>query len=142
MNANCRWQAVFLAVALGLTACATTPVGAPPSSLTSAVAKADAALKLRPISLAAYNAAVDEICMGLANSDPTHSASRLMDLGVLLVLPKIPLPLRRIEVSVPIRPSLREAAGMPVVLEYETQDAPFYPPEGLFVNAGVLYRRE
>ena len=141
MNANCRWHAVFLTVALGLAACATTPVGAP-SSLASAVAKTDAALNRRPISLAAYNAAVDEICMGLVNSDPRHSASQLKDLGVLLVLPKIPLPLRRIEISVPTRPAKRETAGMPVVLEYETKDAPLYPPEGLFVNACALYQRD
>ena len=140
MNANCRWHAVFLTVALALTACATTSVRTP-SSLANAVAKADAALNYRPISLAAYNAAVGEICMGLVNSDPRHSASQLKDLGVLLVLPKIPLPLRRIEISVLPRTGPGETAGIPVVLEYETKDAPLYPPEGLFVNACALYQR-
>ena len=130
MNANCRCRAVFLAIALGLAACTTTPVRGP-SSLANAVAKADAALNHRPISLANYNATVREICIELANSDPKESAAKLKDLGVFLVLPKIPLPLRRIEISVPPRTGPRETAGIPVVLEYETKDAPFFPPEGL-----------
>ena len=54
------------------------------------------------------------------------------DLGVFLNLPKIPLPLRRIEVSIPPRTGPGETAGIPVVLEYETKDAPLYPPEGAF----------
>ncbi len=94
MNANCRYRyAVFLVIALGLAACATTSVRTP-SSLANAVAKADAALNHRPISLATYNAAVREICVGLA------------------------------------------------VLRYETKNAPLYPPEGLFVDACVLYQRD
>ena len=66
---------------------------------------------------------------------------QLKDIGVALVLPKIPLPLRRIEISVPPRTGPGETAGIPVVLEYETKDAPLYPPEGLFVDACVLYER-
>jgi hypothetical protein len=100
MNANCACRAVFLAIALGLAGCTTTPVSAR-SSLANAVAKADAALNHRPISLATYNATVREICIELANSQPKESAAKLKDLGVFLVLPKIPLPLRRIEISVP-----------------------------------------
>jgi hypothetical protein len=111
------------------------------SSLANAVAKADAALNYRPISLVAYNAAVGEICVGLAKFDPRESSSQLKELGVSLVLPKIPLPLRRIEMSVPSRTRQGETAGIPVVLEYETKDAPLYPPEGLFVDACVLYLR-
>ena len=140
MNAKWRCYAAFLAIALGLGACATKPLNAP-SSLASAAAKADAALNHRPISLSAYNAAVREICIELANSNPRESASRLKDLGVFLVLPKIPLPLRRIEISIPLRTEPGETAGIPVVLEYETKDAPLYPPEGLFVDACVLYER-
>jgi pimeloyl-ACP methyl ester carboxylesterase len=140
MNANCGCRAVFVAIALGLAGCTTTPVSAP-SSLANAVAKADAALNHRPISLANYNATVREICIELANSDPKESAAKLKDLGVFLVLPKIPLPLRRIEISLPPRRGPGETAGIPVVLEYETKDAPFYPPEGLFVDACVLYER-
>src|SRR4029450_11763874 len=103
MNANCRYRyAVFLAIALGLAACAKTSVRTP-SSLAHAVAKGDAALNPnpRPISLAPCNAAVREICAGLANSDPRGCAFQLKELGVALVLPKIPLPLRGIELSVP-----------------------------------------
>ena len=139
MNANCRCCTVFLAIALGLAACTTTPVSAP-SSLARAVAKADDALNHRPISLATYNGAVREICIELANSHPKESAAKLKDLGVFLILPKIPLPLRRIEISIPPRTGPGETAGIPVVLEYETKDAPLYPPEGLFVDACVLYR--
>jgi pimeloyl-ACP methyl ester carboxylesterase len=142
MNAHCRYQcAVILAIALGLVACATTPANKP-SSLASAVAEADAALSYRPISLATYNAAVREICVELANSDPRDSASKLKTLGVLLVLPRSSLPLRSIEISVPPRPGPREKAGIPVVLRYETKNAPLYPPEGLFVDACVLYERD
>src|SRR4029434_359346 len=120
MNANCRYgYAVFLAIALGLAACATTSVR-PPSSLANAVAKADAALNYRPISLATYNAAVHDICVELENSDPRDCASQLKDLGVSLVLPKIPLPLRRIEISVPPGTGPWEKAGIPAVLQYHT----------------------
>jgi pimeloyl-ACP methyl ester carboxylesterase len=140
MNANCRCRAVFLAIALGLAACTTTPVSAP-SSLANAVAKADAAFNHRPISLATYNATVREICIELANSHPKESAAKLNDLGASLILPKIPLPLRRIEISIPPRKEPGGTVGIPVVLEYETKDAPLYPPEGLFVDACVLYER-
>ena len=71
-----------------------------------------------------------------------RNASKLKDLGVFLVLPKIPLPLRRIEISVPPRTGPGETAGIPVVLGYETKNAPLYPPEGLFVDACVLYERD
>jgi pimeloyl-ACP methyl ester carboxylesterase len=140
MKADCRCCAVLLAIVLGLMACATPPIGTR-SSLADAVAKADAAFNDRPISLAIYNAAVREICAGLSTSDPRDSASQLKDLGVALVLPKIPLPLRRIEISVPPQTGLGETAGIPVVLEYDTNDAPLYPPEGLFVDACFLYER-
>jgi pimeloyl-ACP methyl ester carboxylesterase len=140
MKADCRCCAAFLAIALGLAACATTTIRTP-SSLANAVAKADAALDYRPISLVTYNAAVREICVGLANSDPRDCASELKDIGVALVVPQIPLPLRLIEISVPPRTGPGETAGIPVVLEYETKDAPLYPPEGLFVDACVLYER-
>ena len=105
------------------------------------MANADDALNHRPISLATYNGAVREICIELANSHPRESAAQLKDLGVFLILPKIPLPLRRIEISIPPRTGPGGTAGIPVVLEYETKDAPLYPPEGLFVDACVLYER-
>ena len=130
MNAHCRCCAVFLAIALGLTGCATTPVNAP-SPLASAVTEAYAALNCAPISLAAYNAAVRKICVALATSGPGESFSHLKDLGVSLVLPKIPLRLRSIEISAPLRGVVERSAGIPVVLEYDTKAAPLFPPEGL-----------
>ena len=140
MNAHCRCCAVFLAIALGLTGCATTPVNAP-SPLASAVTEAYAALNCAPISLAAYNAAVRKICVALATSGPGESFSHLKDLGVSLVLPKIPLRLRSIEISAPLRGVVERSAGIPVVLEYDTKAAPLFPPEGLFVDGSVLYER-
>jgi hypothetical protein len=79
-----------------------------------------------------------EICVGLANSDPRDCASELKDIGVAHVLPKIPLPLRRIEISVPSRTLPEETAGIPVVLEYETKDALLYPPEGFLSMLAFL----
>ena len=140
MNAHCRCCAVFLAIALGLTGCATTPVNAP-SPLASAVTEAYAALNCAPISLAAYNAAVRKICVALATSGPRESFSHLKDLGVSLVLPKIPLRLRSIEISAPLRGVVERSAGIPVVLEYDTKAALLFPPEGLFVDGSVLYER-
>ncbi|HVQ19543.1 MAG TPA: hypothetical protein VMS23_00735 [Terrimicrobiaceae bacterium] len=140
MNASCRCAAILVIVALGFAACTTAPVRAR-SSLVPAEAKIDAALGSQPFSISTYNAALRELCLDLASRDPKELLLQLKNLGFLFVVPKIALPLKHIEISAPQRSAQGEAAGIPVVLEYDTKDAPLYPPEGLFVDACLLYER-
>ena len=72
---------------------------------------------------------------------PSQFASNLKKLGVSFDSPKVGLPLRHVEV--PTSPSMASAAdaGIPVVVGYDTREAPLYPPEGLFVDATAIYDR-
>ena len=123
MNASCRCAAILVIVALGFAACTTAPVRAR-SSLVPAEAKIDAALGSQPFSISTYNAALRELCLDLASRDPKELLLQLKNLGFLFVVPKIALPLKHIEISAPQRSAQGEAAGIPVVLEYDTKDAP------------------
>lgn len=60
--------------------------------------------------------------MDLASRDPKELLLQLKNLGFLFVVPKIALPLKHIEISAPQRSAQGEAAGIPVVLEYDTKD--------------------
>jgi pimeloyl-ACP methyl ester carboxylesterase len=110
-------------------------------SLADRVARADSAYRSLPISLPAYNSAVFEICKELETVRLSEFKSSLTRLGVSFDSPKVGLPLRHIEV--PTSRSIASAAdaGIPVVVGYDTREAPLYPPEGLFVDATAIYDR-
>jgi pimeloyl-ACP methyl ester carboxylesterase len=128
-----------LVALLSLFACATSPVSAP-RSLASRIATADAAYRNLPASLPAYNSAVREICAELEASPPQEFKSSLEKLGVSFDSPNIGIPLHHVEIPAPTDANAPQT-GIPVVLGYETKDAPLYPPEGLFVDATAIYDR-
>lgn len=113
----------------------TTPVKK--AELHSAVDEADTAYSRLPSALSAYNAAVRELAEGMEQSEPTEFARSLSQLGVKFEYPHIGLPLRHIEV--PDQSADPTALGIPIVLGYDSSNAPLYPPEGLFVDATAVY---
>ena len=72
---------------------------------------------------------------------PGQFASNLKKLGVLFDSPKVGLPLRHVQIAALTPASTGTQAGVPMVVGYETKDAPLYPPEGLFVDATAVYDR-
>jgi hypothetical protein len=117
---------------------ATTDV-TPTATLAKYVAEADTAYRNLPASLSAYNSAVREIC-DVMQARPREFAARLKVLGVSFNSPQIGLPLRHVQVA-PVPASNRITAGIPMVVGYETKNAPLYPPEGLFLDATAVYDR-
>jgi pimeloyl-ACP methyl ester carboxylesterase len=133
---------------LGFVAClllegvgAGTKSGPAPPSLAASVESADAAYRHLPASLSAYNLAVREICAAMEAKNTTQFVSSLHQLGVAFDAPKIALPLFHVEIAGTALASNEVRAGIPVLLGYETEKAPFYPPEGLFVDATAIYDR-
>jgi hypothetical protein len=103
------------------------------------VAEADTAHRNLPASLSAYNSAVHKICDVMQAGPPQQFAARLKMLGVSFNSPPIGLPLRHVQVAAPVPASNRIPAGIPMVIGYETKEAPLYPPEGLFLDATAIY---
>src|ERR1700731_4901810 len=109
--------------------------------LAESIARADSAYRSLPLTLAAYNTAVREICEDMQTTRVSEFKSSLKNLGVSFESPNVRLPLRHVEV--PPSPAIAgpAEAGLPVVLGYDTREAPLYPPEGLFVDATAIYDR-
>lgn len=112
-------------------------LGSPAPSLAASVGRADAAYRNLPTSLAAYNLAVREICAVMQVENTSQFVFSLQKLGVSFNPPKIRLPLRHVQIAVP----KGTGAGTPMLVGYDTKNAPLYPPEGLFVNATAIYDR-
>ena len=130
----------FIALVLpGFANGATTGV-TPTATLANYVAEADTAYRNLPTSLSAYNSAVRRICDVMQAGNPREFAARLKMLGVSFNSPQIGLPLRHVQVATGPA-SNRITAGIPMVLGYETKNAPLYPPEGLFLDATAIYER-
>lgn len=109
-----------------------------PPSWADRVGAVDVAYERLPESLQEYNRAIHEICLELA-AQPTQFASQLREAGVSVELAETSLPLREVEVLDP--PRAIDDVGVPVVLGYDTEQTPFHPPEGLFVDATAIYDR-
>src|SRR5580692_261691 len=109
--------------------------------LAESIARADSAYRSLPAMLAAYNAAVREICEDLQTTGVSAFKSSLKNLGISFESPNVRLPLRHVEVPPPPASARPSEAGVPVVAGYDTREAPLYPPEGLFVNATAIYDR-
>ena len=136
-----NYAGTFLIILLVNVAGWATNVVSGPPPLTESIARADSAYRSLPVTLAAYNAAVREICEDMQTIRLAQFKSRLKSLGVSFDWPKLGLPLRHVEV--PTSHSIAGAAdaGIPVVAGYDTREAPLYPPEGLFVDATAIYDR-
>ena len=111
--------------------------------LDQSIAQADAAYRnLSADNVAAYNDAVSSIARQVDGETPEALRSELEPLGVTLDQPKIKLALARYHI-VPVsrKPNGSNAIGAPMLLEYDTTNAPLYPRDGLMVSASAVYRR-
>jgi pimeloyl-ACP methyl ester carboxylesterase len=131
----------FAAFVLLDSAAGATNLGSSSPSLAVSIRKADAAYQNLPASLSAYNRAVLEICAAMEVQGPPQFASSLKELGVSFDMPKIGLPLRHVQIVALSSASNTMPAGIPMVVGYDTKNAPLYPPEGLFVDATAIYDR-
>ncbi|HEX4630109.1 MAG TPA: alpha/beta hydrolase [Chthoniobacterales bacterium] len=90
----------------------------------------------------AYNNAVTSIARTIDGETPNELRGQLEPLGVKLDQPKITLPLARYHVVPRSRtPNDSSGIGAPMLLEYDTTNAPLYPREGLMISATAVYRR-
>ena len=131
----------FVACLLLESAGGATKSGPAPPRLAASVESADAAYKHLPASLSAYNLAVWEICEAMEMETTAQFVSSLKALNVAFDSPKVALPLRHLEIAKPPLASNEMRPGIPLLLGYETNKAPLYPPEGLFVDATAIYGR-
>jgi hypothetical protein len=107
------------------------------------IAQADAAYRsLDAAHVSAYNNAVGSIARQIDGDTPKELCSELDPVGIKLDQPKITLPLARYHVAPRSRmPVDSSAVGVPMLLDYDTTNAPLYPREGLLVSATAVYRR-
>src|SRR5581483_1918937 len=106
------------------------------------IAEADAAYRqLDGGHLSMYNDAVASIAKDIDGDTPNELRTQLDSLHVKLDPSKIDLPLARYHVVSRSRRT-GESIGAPMLLDYDTSSARFYPPDGLLCSATALYRRE
>ncbi len=106
------------------------------------IAEADAAYRqLDGGHLSMYNDAVASIAKDIDCDTPNELRTQLDSLHVKLDPSKIDLPLARYHVVSRSRRT-GESIGAPMLLDYDTSSARFYPPDGLLCSATALYRRE
>jgi hypothetical protein len=94
-----------------------------------------------PASIETYNFAVRKLCAEMEVERPAQFVSNIKKLGVRFDSPIIRLPLRHVQIAASSFGSNGKQIGIPLVVGYETNDAPLYPPEGLFVDATAIYER-
>jgi pimeloyl-ACP methyl ester carboxylesterase len=88
-----------------------------------------------------YNSAVASIARQIDGETPDELRSQLASVGVSLDQPKVKLPLARYRVAPRIRLSNEPGEiGIPMLLDYDTSNAPSYPRDGLIVSATAVYR--
>jgi hypothetical protein len=89
----------------------------------------------------AYNDALTSIARHINGETPDEVRAQLAPLGVTLDQPEIKLQLTRYHVApTPLTPDNPTATGAPILLEYDTTNAPLYPRDGLIVSATAIYR--
>src|ERR1700686_988843 len=131
----------FLTIVLLNAAGWTTNAVSGSAPLAESITRADSAYRSLPVTLAAYDAAVREICEDMQTTRVSEFKSSLKKLGVWFKSPNVRLPLRHVEVLPSPAIAVPAEAGVPVVAGYDTKEAPLYPPEGLFVDATAIYDR-
>jgi hypothetical protein len=136
-----KYVGMFRPIVLVNVACWATNAVSGLVPLAENMARADSAYRSLPLTLAAYNAAVREICEDMQATGVREFKSSLKNLGISFESPNVRLSLRLIEVPPPLTIVGPSEAGVPVVAGYDTTEAPIYPPEGLFVNATAIYDR-
>ena len=122
-----------------LSSCA-SPRATSSNRLDEQIAQADAAYRtLDADHVTAYNNAVASIAREIDGKTP---AELLDSVQVKVDEPKTQLPLARYHLASRSRvPDESAEVGIPMLLDYDTSRAPFYPREGLLVSATAIYRR-
>jgi triacylglycerol esterase/lipase EstA (alpha/beta hydrolase family) len=107
------------------------------------IAQADAAYRtLDAGHVTAYNNAVAAIAREIDGKTPAELRAELDPIQVKVDQPKMLLPLARYHLAsrLPV-PDESADVGVPMLLDYDTSRAPFYPREGLLVSATAIYCR-
>jgi hypothetical protein len=107
------------------------------SGLDQQIAQADAAYRiLNANHVSAYNNALESIARQIDGETPDQLRSQLDSVGVKLDQPKIRLPLAAYHVAPQSRmPNELRGIGVPMLLDYDTSNAPVYPRDGLVILA-------
>jgi hypothetical protein len=107
------------------------------------IAGADAAYRrLDANRVTPYNDAVVSVCRQIDGESPDQVRSQLDSVHVKLDQPKIELPLARYHLASQSRLTNESAeVGVPMLLDYDTSNAPLYPRDGLLCSATAVYRR-
>lgn len=113
------------------------------NQLVQQIAQADAAYRsLGADRVSGYNNAVASIARQIDGKTPNELRSELAAAGVRLDQPHISLSLARYHLVPRLGiPNESGEVGVPVLLEYDTTNAPLYPRDGLMVSATAVYRR-
>jgi triacylglycerol esterase/lipase EstA (alpha/beta hydrolase family) len=136
-----KTSASLLVALLFFAGCASvTPASS--NQLDRQVAQADIAYRqLNANHRAPYNNAVASIAREMDGKTPDELRAQLKALGVTLDQPKIKLPLVRYHIAPgPRTPNEPNAVGVPMLLEYDTTNAPLYPRDGLMISVSAVYR--
>jgi pimeloyl-ACP methyl ester carboxylesterase len=106
------------------------------------VARANAVYRsLDPNHVSAYNEAVKSIARRMDDTTPGQLRSQFDSVGVKLDQPNIKLPLAGYYVAPRSRTSDESGGvGVPMLLDYDTSNAPLYPRDGLIIPATAVYR--
>jgi hypothetical protein len=128
-----------LTLVVGCAALKTTPS----SRLDQQIAQADTAYRHLDIDhTSVYNDAVTSITRRIDGETPNELRLQFQCVGVRLDEPQIKLPLARYHLASESRiPNEPNALGVPMLLDYDTANAPLYPRDGLMVPATAVYRR-
>jgi pimeloyl-ACP methyl ester carboxylesterase len=125
-----------------LSSCA-APRSTSSNRLDQQIAQADGAYRTLDASrVTNYNNAVATIAREIDGKTPAELRSELAPVQVKVDEPKTQLPLARYHLASRSRvPDESADVGIPMLLDYDTSRAPFYPREGLLVSATAIYRR-
>jgi hypothetical protein len=112
------------------------------SRLDQQIARADAAYRsLDANHVSAYNKALESIARRMDGTTPGQLRSQFDSVGVKLDQPNIRLPLAGYDVAPRSRtPDELGGVGVPMLLDYNTSNAPLYPRDGLVIPATAVYR--
>jgi hypothetical protein len=122
-----KYVGMFRPIVLVNVACWATNAVSGLVPLAENMARADSAYRSLPLTLAAYNPAVREICEDMQATGVREFKSSLKNLGISFESPNVRLSLRLIEVPPPLTIVGPSEAGVPVVAGYDTTEAPIYP---------------
>ncbi|MFZ1219802.1 MAG: hypothetical protein WAO00_10940, partial [Chthoniobacterales bacterium] len=142
LRARLTRTSVSLLGVVFLSGCA-SPRSTSPNRLDEQIAQADAAYRrLDADRVAAYNDAVVAIARTIDGKTPAELRRELEPVKVKIDEPKVQLPLARYHLTLRSpAPDGPAKVGVPILLDYDTSQAPLYPRDGLLCAATAVYRR-